>query len=81
MAEFVTKNINQLIKIVKDSDYKVFVNVNAPSVKDIKDFKGVKYCTALCIKDDCSILISPASPIRMIRFSILCAKHTVMANR
>ena len=51
LAAFVTKNINQLIKIVKDSDYKVFVNVNAPSVNDIKDFKGVKYCTALSIKD------------------------------
>lgn len=45
LALFVKNNIEKLIEIVTKSEKKVFLNVNAPSVKV---FKGVKLCNLLC---------------------------------
>lgn len=48
LAKFVSKNIDNLLEIAKKTDFKSFVNINAPSVEK---YNGVKYCTSLCIRD------------------------------
>lgn len=48
LADFVSKNLEKILEISKKTDFKSFVNINAPSVEK---YNGVKYCSSLCIRD------------------------------
>ena len=48
MAEFVSRNLSQLVKLCELSKRPSFVNINGDS---LTSYKGVKYTSTLCVKD------------------------------
>ena len=48
LADFAAKNLKELAALASMEPPRVFVNVNAAS---LDSYKGVKYCSSLCIRD------------------------------